>query len=439
MKDTIKILLLIITFSAASHTIDFTKPFIVVYREDGTILSTHTAFEYAEKSILEAGEGVYRVERPSFNVVVEGHGDPIPPPEPDPIPDPPTEPDPPPLPSGSCDAIINAGDNIQSSFGLINDGETLCLNDGTYLQAVNVPSNKHIAAVNIGQAVIDGSQLPDANWNYGTLTLEGNNSSATGLKVQFAPLHWDACKIKGTNNRFNAMSCSHGGAYKHKIPLMVGGTGHIIENSWFYGEGRYVIQCYNGNNITFKSNVVRWDKTIAGEPNEPNAAMSNYSCSDMLWKGNISLDYGKPETRMKHCGDFCMSTNTNEPNLRVQYLANIVVNHAIDTDNNYGLRADQKGTLPSSDITVNDFYVVGSKSIMYFNSLYQNVQINNCTDKNSVGESGGHGSIICTNDAVISTSYQHQDLIKADMCASGERQSDWCKTSLNLSDYIESF
>ena len=109
------------------------------------------------------------------------------------------------------------------------------------------------------------------------------------------------------------MSCSHGGTHKHKIPLKLGGTDHLIEDSWFYGEGRYVVQCFLGSGMTIRRNIVRWDQTIAGEPDEPNAAMSNYACADMIWENNISLDYGVPETPIDHCSDICMSTTVDVP------------------------------------------------------------------------------------------------------------------------------
>ncbi|MDC0598753.1 hypothetical protein OAP18_02820, partial [Gammaproteobacteria bacterium] len=255
------------------------------------------------------------------------------------------------------------------------------------------------------------------------------------------------------DNTLRLMSCSHGGSHKHKIPLKIGGQGHLIEDSWFYGVGRYVVQCFNGNNMTIRRNVMRWDATIANEPSEPNAAMSNYSCNDMIWENNISLDYGVPETPMSHCGDMCMSTIVDQPNLRVRYLGNMVINHDPATDNNIALRADQKGALPSTDITVTDFYIRAVRTGIAVNPLYQNFIVSKCTtidveNDGQIGSSGG-GLITCGDDADISVRYvegvktsealfpfAHQALIKRDLCESGERQSDWCLTGKNLGDYV---
>ena len=246
------------------------------------------------------------------------------------------------------------------------------------------------------------------------------------------------------------MSCSHGGSYKHAVPLQISGSGHLIEDSWFYGEGRYVVQCYSGDNITIRRNVIRWDATVAGAPDEPNAAMSNYSCSDMIWENNISLDYAVPDTYMTHCGDICMSTTGEVQNHRVQYLGNMVVNHSPGTGNNRALRADQKRSTPSTDITVKDFYARGADFGIIFNPLYENTVIGNCTmiDVGSNGSADGD-PVVCNNDADVTVRYingiktteplfpfMNESLIRRDMCANDERQSDWCLTNKSLEDYV---
>lgn len=352
--------------------------------------------------------------------------------------------------SQDCTLSISPGDSFNSAFSQLSAGDTLCLNDGLYVQAMDIPSNIHVRAVNDGMAELDGGDTLGLEWQGGLLTMIGDNSSVRGLKVHHSSTNSDACTVSGSNNIMRLTSCSHGGTHKHKIPLKVSGSGHLIEDSWFYGEGRYVLQCYGGDNITIRRNVIRWDKTVSGEPDEPNASMSNYSCSDMIWENNISLDYGIPETYMRHCGDICMSTVANDPNLRVQYLGNMIVNHDETTGNNKAFRADQKGTAPSTDITIADFYVRSVGTGMVFNPIYQNITIDNCT-MIQVGEQGGtqSSSANCNNDADVTRRYEngvktsealfpfaHQSLIKRDMCASGERQSAWCSSDKSLGDYV---
>jgi len=350
-----------------------------------------------------------------------------------------------------CDLVIQPGDSIYSAFGRIDDGQLLCLEDGIYNQLVMVPSDKHIRALNDGMAEIDGRGI-DAGWR-GVFMMRGDNASARGLKIHHGSYNASACKIGGTNNKVTAISCSHGGQYKHAIPISITGSGHVIGNSWFYGEGRYVLMCYQGEKITIRGNVMRWDKTKPGEANEPNATMSNYSCSDTIWENNISLDYGKPQTRMRHCGDICMSTTPMSPNKNVKYLGNIIVNHHPETGNNRGMMADQKSRSPSSDILVKDFFVSGSRVGVGVNPRYQNFKIENCTMtgvKKNISKKGSRQH--CQGNADIDFKYidgnktdqplwpwPNQELIKRDMCAEGERQSDWCKTDLSLTDYIATY
>ncbi|WP_444996068.1 PKD domain-containing protein [Aliikangiella sp. IMCC44359] len=349
-----------------------------------------------------------------------------------------------------CTLTINPGDLFTVAFEQLSANDTLCLNDGRYQQAMDIPSNINVRAVHDGMAELDGGGTLGLDWKGGLLTMKGENSSARGLRVHHASTYADACAIKGNNNTMRLMSCSHGGTYKHSIPVAISGSGHLIEDSWFFGEGRYVIMCYRGNNITIRRNVIRWDKTIAGESNEPNASMSNYSCSDMIWENNISLDYGVPETHMVYCGDICMSTTGETQNHRVQYLGNIVVNHAADTGNNRAFRADQKGTTPSTDITIKDFYVKDAHLGIAVNPLYENTVISHCTMINVTSNGSVDGSLVeCNGDADVSVRYingvktteplfpfAHETLIKRDMCANNERQSDWCLTDLSLAEYL---
>lgn len=354
-------------------------------------------------------------------------------------------------PTGSCNVTISPGNSFEEVFANMNAGEILCLNDGKYQQAMDIPSNIHVRALNDGQAEIDGDSRLGEAWTGGLLQMHGSNSSARGIKVHHAGENSDACHVSGLNNSMQVMSCSHGGRHKHKLPLKIDGSGHLIENSWFYGEGRYVVQCFTGNNIILRGNVMRWDQTIADEPDEPNAAMSNYSCVDMIWENNISIDYGEPVTFMLHCGDICMSTTNNTPNSNVQYLGNIVFNHNLNTGNNKAFRADQKASTPSSNIRIQDIYIRSVDAGIVVNPIYDNITVGNCTMINVNNNSLVDGKEVeCNGDADIQNRYvdgvktgeplwpwPNEALIKADLCANGERQSDWCTTTLSLRDYIQ--
>ena len=347
-----------------------------------------------------------------------------------------------------CTLTINPGDSFNSAFGQMSAGDTLCLNDGQYQQAMDIPSNMNVRAVNDGMAEIDGMGSLGEDWSGGLVQMKGDNSSVRGLRVHHASTNADACHLAGTNHTMKFMSCAHGGSHKHKIPLKMGGSGHLIEDSWAFGEGRYVVQCFIGDHITIRRTVARWDSTAPNNPTEPNAAFSIYNCSDVTVENNISLDYGTPETEMQFGGDFYSPHNNGiypELNHDNHFLGNIVINHSQDTLNNRAFRADTTTNTTIPGVIVKDFYMRDSKTDFAVHPSYD-ISITKCTRENVENESSTYN---CNNDADISVRYQdgvktsdalfpfnHEALIKRDMCASGERQSDWCSSTKTLTDYV---
>lgn len=419
MKYLILTIAIFVSFNAFSE-VDITRPLMILVDENGVEIpnvSRSTSEVEAMEKASRLPDGIYYLVRPDATIVVNNIAVTLPEPDPEipPIPvDPPT--------SGSRCTV-----NANPSNYLSTPGD-LCLESGLYVGALDVAPGISIVSEFIGGAEFVGGDEP---WS-AVLSMNGESSTVDGIKVH-SPNNStsDACEINGTNNTLINTSCSHGGSHKHKIPLKVTGSGHFIGNSWFYGEGRYVVQCFGGNNITFKDNVARWDSTAPNEPTEPNATFSNYSCIDMVWQGNLSIDYGKPETYMEHLGDFAMSSTTEQENLRVQYLGNIVVNHNPDTGNNVAFRADQKARTASNDILLKNWYIKDVGKGFMIKPQYENVRIENCTAINTPLNSDE-----CDGSAVVNFDYINQDLIKRDMCADGERQSDWCLTDLTLSEYL---
>ncbi len=350
----------------------------------------------------------------------------------------------PPQEVGQCTTTISAGQSVTNTLNGMNSGDTLCLNDGLYTQGISVPSGLTVKAVNQGGAEFRGG---DSGWS-SVFRMAGSGATVDGLKIHYPDnTTSNACSISGTNNTMKNTTCSHGGTYKHVIPLIVAGSGHLIEDSWFYGEGRYVVQCFVGDHIIFRRNVARWDSTTPNEPTEPNAAFSIYNCSDMTVENNISLDYGTPQTPMEYGGDFYSPHNISvypQLNHDNHWLGNMVVNHSTDTRNNRAFRADSSGgsTIPGG--VIKDFYMRDVASDFVIKPVYR-FQITDCT---RINVNGDVSNISCTG-ADLTMRYQdrvktseplfpwpNEARIKTDMCASGERQSDWCASSKSLSDYV---
>jgi hypothetical protein len=120
-----------------------------------------------------------------------------------------------------CTLSISPGESFIDSFAQLNDDDTLCLNDGTYQQAMDIPSNIKVKAIHDGKAEIDGGSTLGEQWTGGLLQMKGENSSVRGLRVHHAHNNADACNINGLNNTMQVMSCAHGGWHKHKKPVLL--------------------------------------------------------------------------------------------------------------------------------------------------------------------------------------------------------------------------
>ena len=353
-----------------------------------------------------------------------------------------------------CTLTINPGDSFDDAFSKLSAGDTLCLNDGVYNQAMDIPSFITVRAVNYGKAEIDGESVLGEQWEGGLLEMKGQNSAALGLRVHHAGKNVHSCYMSGNNNSMCGMSCSHAGDQKHKVPLYMTGTGHLVEDSWFYGKGRYSLQCFVGKNITVRRNVARWDVTTLNTGTEPNAAFSIYNCADVTIENNISIDYGPSAQDMRFGADFYSPQNCTvfpEGNNNNHYLGNYAINHALGTSNRKGLRFEADCT--SKDNLVKDFYVRGSDIGIVVGGQETGLVLDNCTfddiANTEVTGGGANKDASCGGSADIGAKYvnrvkvsndlfpwPNETLIKTDMCRTGERQSDWCSGNKSLSDYV---
>lgn len=355
----------------------------------------------------------------------------------------------------ACTHTINPEDSFDVAFSQLVAGETLCLNDGIYYQAMDVPSDITVKAMNDGKAELDGMGILGTQWQGGLLTMQNNNSVVSGLLVHNAHQYSDACTISGTNNKLLRTGCFDGGTHEHKIPIKVSGSDNLVEDSYGYGEGRYVVQCFVGDRNTFRRVIARWDSTKPNESSEPNAAFANYGCEDSLFENIVSLDYNQPETTMRYGGDFYMPTTLDKGNSGTRWFAIAAVNHwdgastANLLNNNRCMRGDSKtqGSPVFTGIQVRDLYCQGSEYALVFTQPeYSAIEINDCTfvDVINMGNENCTGSPADIEhryiDGVKTTQtvfpFPIEARAKSDMCS--YRQSDWCNHSGDLYSYITS-
>jgi len=356
--------------------------------------------------------------------------------------------------NGNCTLTINPGTSFLTSLAGLVSGDTLCLNDGQYLQALDIPSGITVQAVHDGMVEIDGGGTLGEQWTGGLVQMKGEGSQVRGLRVHHSHNNSDACYVDGINNTMTVMSCSHGGWHKHKKPLTIHGEDHLIENSWFFGKGRYVVECFKCRNVTIRHNVARWDITTDLTPSEPNASFAIYNSSDITIENNISIDYALSTQEMRFGADFYSPQNCSvwpEGNNYNHYLGNYSINHALGNLNRKGLRLEADCT--SIDNVVKDFYVKDSDYGIVISSKETGLILENCTFNaiaiTDISGGGANANATCTGSADVGARYinrikvsndlfpwSFEALIKRDMCAANERQSDWCLTNRTLSEYI---
>jgi hypothetical protein len=354
----------------------------------------------------------------------------------------------------NCTLSIDPGTSFSIALADLTAGDVLCLNDGKYTQALDVPSGLTVQAVHDGMAEIDGGGTLGEQWTGGLVQMKGQNSHIRGLRVHHAHNNSDACYIDGSNNTMSVMSCAHGGWHKHKKPLTIHGSEHLVENSWFFGKGRYVLECFKCRNVTIRHNVARWDITTELTPSEPNASFAIYNSSDITIENNISLDYAFSTQDMRFGADFYSPQNCTvwpEGNNNNHYLGNYSINHALGNLNRKGLRLEADCT--SIDNVVKDFYVKDTDYGIVISSRETGLLLENCSFNAiaiaDISGGGANANATCGGSADIGAKYinrikvsndlfpwEFEALIKRDMCATTERQSDWCLSNRSLSEYI---
>ncbi|MBV1861065.1 MAG: hypothetical protein KUG77_21790 [Nannocystaceae bacterium] len=364
-----------------------------------------------------------------------------------------------------CTLMISPGMSFADAFGELSPGEVLCLADGAYSEAMDIPSDITVRAVHDGMAEIDGGGVLGEEWTGGIVQMHGSNSVVRGLKVHHAGVNADACSIDGTNNTMRVMSCSHGGTHMHKIPLKVTGSGHLIEDSWFYGEGRHITQAFYATDITFRRVVARPGLAVNAPASEPRTGNVLYSTDESLVENAIVLD-GRTQsvTRFYHAFSVAahnVNGNVNPP-ANNRWLGNFAINMPNGSDGTFGasgITVDPDSNVGGAGGRIEDFTVHGAAIGVHILGGATEYTVEGCSLTQIAGENTIIGNIPAPTTTLTNCNehgaesptmrsvdgvktdellfpFPNEDLIKRDICAEEERQSDWCLTDLTLSEYV---
>ncbi len=365
-----------------------------------------------------------------------------------------------------CTLTISPGEIFADAFDQLSAGQTLCLNDGKYVQAMDIPSNIYVRAVNDGMAEIDGQSTLGETWTGGLVQMKGSNSSVRGLRVHHAGENSDACNIAGTNNTMRVMSCSHGGDHKHKIPLKIGGSGHLIEDSWFFGEGRHITQAFYASDITFRRIVARPGLAVNAGQSEPRTGNVLYSTDESIVENSIVLDGATQSVTQFYKAFSVAAHNVNgdvNPPSNNKWMGNFAINMPDGSDGSYGasgITIDPDSNVGGSGGTIENMTVRGARVGVHILGGATDYTVTGCSLNDLAGAQVTIGSIPaptttvnnCDSDSAEAPAkryidgtktdellfpFPNEDLIKRDMCAQTERQSDWCLTDKTLSEYVQ--
>ncbi len=190
-------------------------------------------------------------------------------------------------------------------MGALKPGDVLCLNDGTYNEAIAPRTNGTqaapitIRAVHDGKATIDGQgvrrpvQLGSNNQAYGDwFVIEGlvlrNGTDAV--------LH-----VRADNNVFRRVSVYDADTDVNSQPLLLWGSNNTVEDCIVGGTGRFMVDVYGGGGVTANGNTVRrcfvkwsgWDgKNFCGVTWPNGFMLGAYNSSGGTFENNVIYGRG---------------------------------------------------------------------------------------------------------------------------------------------------
>jgi hypothetical protein len=103
----------------------------------------------------------------------------------------------------------------------------------------------------------------------------------------------------------------------------------LVEDSWFWGNGRYSSYAHFSDHVTYRRNVFRTDGAEGSAEGEPTAGLSIYSASDNIIENNIVLDTTDPSPDGGEKSGFytTISSCTGNPSVsNNEFYGNIAIN-----------------------------------------------------------------------------------------------------------------
>jgi len=345
--------------------------------------------------------------------------------------------------------------------------EVVGLEAGIYTGGLAVPSGVTVKAIDgLGSVYFTQGSVGISGSN-GIILLENTGSTVDGI-IAHTPTDDNSHGIMITGDGNSLLNCIgyNGGNAVHKIPCFVSGNNNLVEDSGFFGVGRYSFQIFTATGNTIRRVIARWDSTVINNLTQPNATFSNYNANSTTWENCVAIDYNATPDEMNYGGCFYSPHNQGVwpiGNRDNGWYGCIVAHHDRTNDalplgeNNQGFRSDT--TNPTNlcvDNVVRDFYVRDTlRDIqIYPYTQYEftdvtRVDVDNITADGTFGD-GGRSSMTAGSGADIDVQYidgvktatplwpfKNEDIIKAEMLNIADGNRGWAASNDTLEEYVK--
>jgi hypothetical protein len=198
--------------------------------------------------------------------------------------------------------FANPGDNIQSKVSVLQPGDTLIFNDGTYKSLrldTNIGTGIHgtatapitIKAANDGKTIFDANRTTEPIFVNGSsyVTIEGfvARNSVDSVIYLFGPNnHITLQRITG----YNA-----GAGNNHVFNIAYGSNNVLVEDCAAWGTGRYLFIAYHSSYVTFRRDFADAPYTTNFSP-APRSAFGVYGASNVTLENVIGINAIPPTT-----------------------------------------------------------------------------------------------------------------------------------------------
>jgi Bacterial Ig domain/Chondroitinase B len=199
--------------------------------------------------------------------------------------------------------VANPGDNIQSKVSMLQPGDTLIFNDGTYKSLrldTNIGTGIHgtatapitIKAANDGKAIFDANGTTEPIFVNGSsyVTIEGFVARNSSDSVVY--LFGNNTGTLGgddhiTLRRITAYGAADGN--NHVFNISFGATNVLVEDCAAWGRGRYKFIAYHADHVTFRRDWAYWEGYTSFSP-APRAPFAVYGARNVTLENVIGTN-----------------------------------------------------------------------------------------------------------------------------------------------------